>query len=116
MSGLIERLAQMDAAAGLPKECLERATYLHAMVPEGLSTIEQQSMDTLYAAADHITRLESDVEALATVCRDLLKLINRNDVASWLACENPVEFANAADAVGEAQDILRRVCGEAPNA
>lgn len=46
----------------LATECRERATYLRAMEPEGLSTIERQSMETLFKAADNIDRLTATLE------------------------------------------------------
>jgi hypothetical protein len=56
---LAERIKQMNDALAvgdeLRAELLERATYLHAMEPEGLSTIELQSMHTMYRAADQVT-------------------------------------------------------------
>lgn len=67
MRGLTDRLAQMDAATGLVKESLERATYLHAMEPEGLSTIEQQAMETLYKAADTLERWKSVLQHIANM-------------------------------------------------
>jgi hypothetical protein len=36
----------------LVNECRERASYLKAMEPEGLTTIERQCMETLFKAAD----------------------------------------------------------------
>ena len=38
----------------LAAECRERASYLKAMEPEGLSTLERQCMDTLFKAASAI--------------------------------------------------------------
>ena len=58
---LKHRIAEMDDATGLRKECLERATYLDAM--DQLSTIETQSMLTLYAAADSIANLTTALAA-----------------------------------------------------
>ena len=43
--------------------------------------------------------------------RAMLALVNRMDVASWLACEHPVEFCNASDIVGDAQAILAKLEG-----
>jgi hypothetical protein len=44
----------------LSTECRERASYLKAMEPEGLSTIEKQCMETLSKAADEIERLRGE--------------------------------------------------------
>lgn len=46
----------------------ERASYLRAMVPEGLSQIERQSMDAMEDAANDLIRLE---EALSTALVNL---------------------------------------------
>ncbi len=39
----------------LADECRERASYLKAVEPEGLSVIERQSMETLFKAADALS-------------------------------------------------------------
>ena len=51
------RLILKHGTTPLSSECRERATYLKAMEPEGLSTIERQSMETLFKAADHIEQI-----------------------------------------------------------
>lgn len=51
------RLIARTWTSPLAFECHERATYLKAMEPEGLSTIELQSMATLFKAASEIERL-----------------------------------------------------------
>lgn len=43
--------------ASLSDECRERASYLLAMAPEGLSTLERQCMETLFKAAEHTSKL-----------------------------------------------------------
>lgn len=53
---LQERIDEMNVLPdGLQKECLERATYIMSMQFEGgLSTIQRQSMETLFKAADYM--------------------------------------------------------------
>jgi hypothetical protein len=44
----------------LVNECRERASYLKAMEPEGLTTIERQCMETLFKAADLLEQREQE--------------------------------------------------------
>jgi len=52
----------------LADECRERATYLKAMEPEGLSTIERQSMETLFKAADALHAIEAAIQQTREEC------------------------------------------------
>lgn len=53
----------------LANECLERATYLKAMEPEGLSTIERQCMETLFAAAATLSQPTSERDRIVAWLR-----------------------------------------------
>lgn len=43
----------------LVDELRERASYLEAFIPEGLSAIEWQSMEVMYKAANRIEEMEA---------------------------------------------------------
>ena len=78
---LKHRIAEMDDATGLRKECLERATYLDAM--DQLSTIETQSMLTLYAAADSIANLTTELAASRAREAKLQEALREIELHTW---------------------------------
>ena len=72
---------------------------------------EYDDSDIIQSIARHRIAAQSAddtlIAELVGALEGLLSLVNRNDVASWLACEHPAEFCNAEDAVSDAQQVLQ---------